>query len=158
MGRTGGSYTTGSEDIFAVNPLKRSAIIAGCGWAFLLVPLMLPDNHVSSVLLISFGWLAAVAVIFVTPILIWSLAEVIWDAIRQRRNPTIHQLDLSPRARHLLLRFGYDTIESIESAQDSQLLLLSNMDARTVREIRRAVSIWRYQRWQAQGFPAHDMP
>jgi hypothetical protein len=44
------------------------------------------------------------------------------------------------------------TIASVEEAPDAALLLLSNMDARALREIRRAISLWRYRRWQERGF------
>ena len=37
---------------------------------------------------------------------------------------------------------------------DDGLLLLSNMDARSVREIRRAITLWKYRRWQENGFAA----
>jgi hypothetical protein len=33
-------------------------------------------------------------------------------------------------------------------------MLLSNMDHRGLREIRRAITLWKYRRWQEQGFPA----
>jgi hypothetical protein len=36
---------------------------------------------------------------------------------------------------------------------DAMLLLLSNMDARGVHEIRRAIAVWKYRRWQEKGFP-----
>jgi hypothetical protein len=68
-------------------------------------------------------------------------------------HPPVDQLDISPRLIHILLRHGYDTIESVDSAPDAALLLLSNMDARGVRDVRRAVAVWRYRRWQEQGFP-----
>ena len=50
------------------------------------------------------------------------------------------------------------TATKVEATPDSSLMLLSNMDARAVREIRRAISIWRYQRWQERGFPADGLP
>ena len=40
---------------------------------------------------------------------------------------------------------------------DEALMMLSNMDARTVREIRRAINLWQYRRWQEAGFPAGGM-
>ena len=64
----------------------------------------------------------------------------------------------APRAANLLRRHGFETIAQVERTPDSTLALLSNMDASAIREIRRAVSIWRYQRWQARGFPADDLP
>ncbi len=44
------------------------------------------------------------------------------------------------------------TIASVEETPDTSLLLLSNMDNRTVQEIRRSVNLWRYRRWQERGF------
>lgn len=108
--------------------------------------------------LIGFGWLAVAGIVFVTPIFIWCVVEEAWKALQRRRWPRIDELDLSPRAHNLLRRHGYESIDSVERAPDTSLLLMSNMDQRTVHEIRRAISLWRYQRWQEKGFPASDMP
>jgi hypothetical protein len=62
-------------------------------------------------------------------------------------------LEVSPRIRHILTRHGYDAIAVVEAAPDAALLLLSNMEARDVRELRRAISLWRYREWQERGFP-----
>jgi hypothetical protein len=146
------------NDIFAVNPLRRSAWIVSVCWAFLLGPAFLLHGDAQMLMLISFGWLAATGIILVTPILIWCLIEEAWKVLRRRVDPTIEELDLSPRACNLLRRHGLETIASIERVSDSSLSLLSNMDARAIREIRRAISIWRYKRWQDRGFPADGMP
>jgi hypothetical protein len=37
-------------------------------------------------------------------------------------------------------------------------MLLPNMDPRALHEIRRAINIWKYQRWQEAGFPAKGAP
>jgi DNA-directed RNA polymerase alpha subunit len=68
--------------------------------------------------------------------------------------PTIELLELPPRVEHVLSRHGYETIESVDQTPDDGLLLLSNMDARSVREIRRAITLWKYRRWQENGFAA----
>ena len=113
---------------------------------------------IALVMLIAFGWLAMTGIVMVTPILIWCLVEEGVKAVRRHRDPTTELLDLSPRAVNLLRRHGFETIAQVERTPDSTLALLSNMDASAIREIRRAVSIWRYQRWQARGFPADDLP
>ncbi len=148
----------GGNDIFAVNPLRRSAWIVGVSWALILGPAWLLDGDAQSVMLIAFGWLAMTGIVMVTPILIWCLVEEGVKAVRRRRDPTTELLDLSPRAVNLLRRHGFETIAQVERTPDSTLALLSNMDASAIREIRRAVSIWRYQRWQERGFPADDLP
>lgn len=146
------------NDLFAVNPLRRSAWIVSISWAMILVPALLMEGDLQSLLLIAFGWIAATGIVMCTPILIWCLAEEAWKSIRRRIDPPIEALDLSPRAYNLLRRHGYETIASVDAAPDSTLALLSNMDARAIHEIRRAVSIWRYQRWQERGFPADELP
>ncbi|CAN5193176.1 hypothetical protein BH23CHL1_BH23CHL1_10500 [soil metagenome] len=149
----------GSEsDIFAVNPLKRSAIIAGICWLMVLIPIFFLEGHVQATALIAGGWLAAAGIVFVTPIFFWSLAEVGWERIRWRVSPTIDDLDLSPRAYNLLRRHGFETINSVDLTPDVSLMLLSNMDNSALREIRRAINIWKYLRWQEKGFPAGEAP
>ena len=84
--------------------------------------------------------------------MIWSLLEEVWQWCQRRIWPTIDQLDLSPRARNLLRRHGFVTIASVEQTPDPTLLLLSNMDTRTLHEIRRGVNLWHYRHWQERGF------
>lgn len=146
------------SDIFAVNPLRRSFAIAGVCWAIVLIPTFFLSGNLQASILIGLGWLAAAGIVFVTPIFIWCLAEVGWQRIRWRISPTIEDLDLSPRAFNLLRRHGFETISSVDLTPDVSLMLLSNMDARALHEIRRAISIWKYRRWQEAGFPAKDMP
>lgn len=149
----------GSEsDIFAVNPLKRSAIITGICWLMVLVPIFFLEGSVQATALIAGGWLAAAGIVFVTPIFFWSLAEVGWERIRRRVSPTIDDLDLSPRAYNLLRRHGFETINSVDLTPDVSLMLLSNMDSRALHEIRRAINIWKYLCWQEKGFPAGEAP
>lgn len=149
---------SGSDDIFAVNPMRRSFFISAGSWLTIVFPALFFEGNLQALVLIGFGWIAAAGVIFVTPIFFWCLAEEAWDSWRRKRHPMIDELDLSPRAYNLLRRHGFEMIESLESVPDSTLLLLSNMDPRTVHEIRRAVNLWRYRRWQEQGFPADSAP
>ncbi len=148
----------GANDIFAVNPLRRSAWIVGICWALILGPAWLLHGEAQALMLIAFGWLAMTGIIMVTPILIWCLVEEAVTLVRRRTNPPIELLDLSPRAANLLRRHGFESIAQVDAASDATLALLSNMDARAIREIRRAVSIWRYKRWQERGFPADELP
>ena len=148
----------GVNDLFAENPLRRSAWIVGVSWAMLLGPAWLLDGDARALVLIAFGWLAVTGIVMVTPILIWCLAEEAWKVVRRRVDPPVTLLDLSPRAANLLRRHGFETIASVEATSDVSLSLLSNMDARAIREIRRAISIWRYMRWQERGFPADELP
>ncbi len=152
------SHSGNESDIFAVNPLKRSAIIAGVCWMMVLGPILFFDGNLQATTLIAGGWLAAAGIVFVTPIFFWSLAEAGWERIRWRVNPTIDDLDLSPRAHNLLRRHGFETINSVDLTPDVSLMLLSNMDPRALHEIRRAISIWKYLRWQEKGFPADGAP
>lgn len=152
------SMGTSESDIFAVNPLKRSAIIAGGCWSMVLIPILFFKGDLQATALIAGGWLAAAGIVFVTPIFFWSLAEAGWERIRWRVSPTIEDLELSPRAYNLLRRHGFETITSVDLTPDVSLMLLSNMDARALHEIRRSISIWKYLRWQEKGFPAGEAP
>ncbi len=98
------------------------------------------------------GWFGLTGLVICTPIFLISLAEEGWHMLERRIWPTIDQLDLSPRAHNLLRRHGFVTIASVERTSDPSLLLLSNMDARALQEIRRGISLWRYRRWQEGGF------
>lgn len=146
------------NDIFAVNPLRRSAWIVSVSWAMILIPAFVLQGELRSLVLIGTGWIAATGIIMVTPILVWCLVEEAITAVRRRITPPIEALSLSPRAYNLLRRHGLATIAEVDATPDSTLLLLSNMDARALREIRRAINLWRYQRWQERGFPADELP
>lgn len=146
------------NDLFAVNPLRRSAWIVTICWALILGPWLLLEGEWRSLVLVATGWVAATGIIMVTPILVWCLVEEAVRAVRRRITPPVDVLALSPRARNLLRRHGFETIASVEATPDSAMLLLSNMDSRALREIRRAISLWRYQRWQERGFPADELP
>jgi len=104
--------------------------------------------------MLSVGWLAAAGLAIGLPVFLWSVGEWSAIAIRRRLRPTVDQLDISPRVAHILARFGYHEIDLVDQVSDAELMLLSNMDTRAVREIRRAIAIWKYRRWQERGFPA----
>ncbi|RIK38866.1 MAG: hypothetical protein DCC58_16105 [Chloroflexi bacterium] len=157
----GGMYYAGGSDcsdLFAINPLRRSATVVAVSAALLFGPIFFLHGDTRALFLIAGGWLAATGIIMCTPIVIWCLIEEAVLFVRRRITPPIEELDLSPRAYNLLRRHGFESIASVEQTPDSSLALLSNMDARAIREIRRAISIWRYRRWQERGFPADDMP
>ncbi len=151
---------TGSQlnDPFAVDPIRRSATVVVMSLAILIIPFLISDDFGAGVM-ISVGWLAATGVIFCGPILVWSLIEEGIRAIRRRLHPPIEELtQLSARVIHNLQRHGYTTIREIDQESDTTLVLLSNMEARDVQLIRRAINLWKYARWQEQGFPVvgHD--
>lgn len=152
------AYGSSPDDLFAVNPVRRSAAITAGSWALLVLPAAFLQGDLQALLLIGFGWMAAAGVVFVTPIFIWSVVEVGWRAYRRRKHPGIEELEISQRVYNLLVRHGFETIEHVDRTPDSSLLLLSNLDARTVRNVRRAISIWKYQRWQERGFPLGETP
>jgi hypothetical protein len=150
-----GSIPVGSSnpDPFAVNPIRRSfALVSVCSLV-VFGPLLVGDELAMSVM-VSVGWLAVTGIVMGVPILIWSLVEEGWRLLRRRLHPTVEQLDLSPRVIHVLVRHGYEAIDEVDRASDASLLLLSNMDTRGLREVRRAISLWKYRRWQESGFPA----
>jgi hypothetical protein len=139
-------------DLFAVNPIRRSAAVIAISLIGVIAPLWLLHGDAQTAVLLITGWLGSTGVVLCTPILIWSLLEEAWLRCQRRLWPTVDQLDLSPRAHNLLRRHGFVTITSVEQTPDQALLLLSNMDGRTLHEIRRGVSLWHYRRWQERGF------
>lgn len=140
-------------DPFAVNPIRRSTIlVVGCA-AIIFVPWLFGEALATTVML-SIGWLAMTGLVIGLPVLFLSLIEEGVRAIRHRLHPTVDQLDITTRVAHILMRHGYESIDEVDRAPDAALLLLSNMDNRGVRDIRRAISLWKYRRWQEQGFPA----
>ncbi len=140
-------------DPFAINPIRRSfGLVLTCG-IIVFGPLAIGGAFAMSVM-VSIGWLAVTGLVIGIPILIWSLVEEGVLLLRRRLRPTVAQLQLSPRIIHVLTRHGFDEIDAVDRASDTTLLLLSNMDARGLREIRRAINLWKYRRWQENGFPA----
>lgn len=144
---------TGSlADPFAVNPIRRSfALVAGCLFA-LVAPWMIGDEAASAAML-SVTWLAITGLVFGLPVLVLSLIEAAVLFLRALLRPSIDELPLTPRVKHVLARHGYNTIEDLEVESDEALLMLSNLNAGGVREIRRAVALRNYRRWQERGFP-----
>src|SRR5687768_13728405 len=110
-----GAYTYSSasdyNDLFAVNPLRRSFCIVAVCWALLLVPAYLMHGELRALILIGGGWLAATGIIMCTPIVIWCLIEEAVRFVRRRITPPIEVLDLSPRAYNLLRRHGFESID-----------------------------------------------
>ncbi|HET7038099.1 MAG TPA: DNA-directed RNA polymerase subunit alpha C-terminal domain-containing protein [Thermomicrobiaceae bacterium] len=140
-------------DPFAVNPLRRSLIALLVSGALVVGPPVLLSPSHAALALVTVGWIAMTVFVLSFPVLLICLVERLWQAVSRRIHPSVDELALSPRARNLLHRHGFDTIESIDRASETELLLLSNFDAPTVREVRRAVSLWMYRRWQESGFP-----
>jgi hypothetical protein len=141
-------------DPFMVNPLRRSLIaIAVSGAIVVGPPLFLSADH-AALVLVSVGWLAMAVLVLSLPVLLIALVEQLYRAVSRRIHPSVDDLELSPRVRNLLRRHDFSTIASLDRTSDASLLLLSNFDARAVQEVRRAVSLWKYRRWQEAGFPA----
>jgi hypothetical protein len=146
-------YVSDTPDPFAINPIRRSFGLVLVSGLTVFGPLAIGGSVAMSVM-VSVGWLAVTGLVIGVPILVWSLVEEGIDLIRKRLRPTVDQLQLSPRVAHVLTRHGYAEIDAVDNASDTTLLLLSNMDARGLHEVRRAINLWKYRRWQDQGFPA----
>jgi hypothetical protein len=138
--------------------LRRSFYITSFSWLVVFFPLLFLRGDAQALVLIGAGWLAAAGIVFVTPIFIWCLVEAGWKHVSRKRHPTVDMLGLTPRAVSLLQRYGYTTIAAVDRTPDVSLMMLPNMDARTLRDIRRAINIWKYQRWQERGFPLGETP
>ena len=146
----------GSRDLpdpFAINPIRRSFALIACCAVAVGAPLLIGGAVATSAML-TVGWLAVTGIVLGVPIFLLSVGEEVWHLARRRMQPSIEELDLSPRVLHVLLRHGYDAIEHVDRTPVGALLLLSNMDPRGLREARRAISLWKYRRWQERGFPA----
>ncbi len=145
---------TAPWDPFVVNPIRRSfAAFVLCTLAF-VVPMALLPTDWAAVAMVLFGWLAAIGTVLTFPILLISIIEWGWTCVSHRVHPSVELLDLSPRVRNLLHRYGYCTIDGIDHTSDDAFLMLSNFDPKALHEVRRAISIWKYRRWQDAGFPA----
>lgn len=139
-------------DPFAVNPIRRSAILVVASAIVFFGPLMFGGPN-GALAVIAGGWLGLVGLAIGIPVLLLSLGEAGYQLLIEEMRPSVHRLDLSPRLQNILVRHGYSAISTIEATPDPVLLLLSNMEVRDVRTVRRAISLWRYQEWQAKGFP-----
>lgn len=143
-------------DPFAEDPIRRSfALVAFC--AFVLLGPFLVSESLGTLVMLSVGWIAAAGFVLGVPVLLWSVGEYLALEVRRRVYPPVDQLDISPRVAHILHRFGYHEIDHVDRASDYELLHLSNMDARALRELRRAIALWKYRRWQERGFPARGV-
>jgi hypothetical protein len=150
-------HSTGVGDPFATNPIRRSLAVVVVTSATLAAGPVIGEDA-TRLVMVTVGWLAIAAWVLSFPVLVWSLAEEVARRVRRRVSPPVAQLGLSPRVEHILTRHGYDSVRQVEEAPDETLAGLSNMDARALREVRRAVSLWRYRRWQEAGFPAGETP
>jgi hypothetical protein len=151
------SAGTNVSDPFTIDPVRRSATVVTVCLAIILSAIV-TNGDIGTAILLSVGWLAAIGLIFCVPILIWSSIEEAVAIVRRRIHPPLEDLDLPPRVLHILHRHGFETIVAVDRADDALLLTLANMDLRDLQQIRRAISLWKYARWQEQGFPASGMP
>lgn len=152
----GGVTTQHLADPFAVNPIRRSFALVTCCAIAIFGPALAGDEALT-VAMLSVGWLAISGIVIGTPILLWSLTEEAVRLLRRQWRPTVDLLDVPPRVVHILMRHGYEAIEEVDRAADADLLMLANMDRRGLRETRRAVAIWKYRRWQNEGFPSRRL-
>lgn len=121
--------------------------------SILFGPIFLLPSRFSTFILMSFGWLLAPVLVISLTVLLISLVEEVWTAIRRRMYPAIDELDISPRITSLLRRHDLVLIEQVDRAPDAMMLLIPNLDHQGLAEIRRAISLWKYRQWQDAGFP-----
>jgi len=140
-------------DPFAVNPIGRSLATFVVSTLALVVPIALLSPDLEALMMLSYGWLAIIGMVFSLPVLLISVCEALWNAVSRRIHPSLDLLDLSPRVRNLLRRYGYSSIDSVDTTSDDAFLMLTNFDPLAVRELRRAINLWKYRRWQDAGFP-----
>lgn len=146
--------TMTSWDPFAINPVRRSLIVfIVCAMGF-IVPMTVFPPGLEATTMVLFGWMAAVGMVLALPVFLMSSAEWAWKEIDRRIHPSVDLLDVSPRVRNLLNRYGFRDIDNVDRTPDDVFLMLSNFDPKALHELRRAVNLWRYRRWQEAGFPA----
>lgn len=142
-----------SCDPFAINPIRRSlATFVLCGLT-LFVALAWLESDAQAVAMMLVGWPAIIGLVFSFPVLLICLGQELWGRVSRKIRPSIELLDLSPRAQNLLRRYGFEAIAQVDQVSDEALLMLTNFDALALREVRRAINLWKYQRWQEAGFP-----
>lgn len=134
-------------DPFAVNPIRRAFVLVTSSTVAVVGPSQLEPSP-----LLALTWLAIPGLVFGLPVLGMCLLEFAVSWIRGLLYPTIDQLELSPRVHHLLARCGYVSIDQLQTAPDEELLLITNLHAGGLHEVRRAITLWSYRRWQEQGF------
>lgn len=140
-------------DPFSVNPIRRSALLLAVSICVVVGPWAISEDAGEAVM-VSIGWLALTGIVFGIPILVISICEEAHRRIRARMHPPVEELDLTPRICSILRRHGYETVAQVVAANDTSLMLMSNMDERGIREIRRQLTLWNYREWQEQGFPS----
>ena len=119
-------------DPFAVNPVRRSlATFIFCSAAFIGPMAVFPPN-LEAMAMVLFGWLAAIGMVLSFPILLMSLAELGWKHLARRLYPSVDLLDVSPRVRNLLNRYGFRTIDSVDRCSDDGFLMLTNFDPKAL--------------------------
>lgn len=140
-----GSYAT-NYDPFAVHPIRRSAIASLISGLLLIgAPLVFgTSSNVTTGIYLTVGWILAAVFVLAVPILLISLLEAGWRGLKCHVHPSVSELDLSPRVANLLRRHHFETLDDIERTPDGVMLLLSNFDAEALREVRRAISLFRY--------------
>ncbi len=144
------------HDPFSVNPIRRSLVAVIGSLGIITVPFLISESAGATVML-SVGWLAMAVLVFSLPVLIWATVEEMVAALRRKVHPPVSELDLPQRIVHILQRHGVGTIRAAEHLDEASLLLMSNLTPRDAQAVERALSLWRYRRWQDAGFPAGGM-
>jgi hypothetical protein len=142
------------HDPFGVNPIRRSLIAGSASLALIITPFLVSEEAGATVML-SVGWLAMAVIVFCIPVFLWSVGEAIVRIVSSHIHPPVTELDLPVRIIHILQRHGVRTVRAAERMDPVAFHLMSNMTPRDVAAVARAISLWRYRRWQEAGFPAN---
>lgn len=141
------------HDPFSVNPIRRSLAGVVGSLAIMIVPFLVSDEA-GATMMLAVGWLAMAILVFSLPVLIWATVEEVVTTAHRRLYPPVSDLDLSERVVHILERHGIRTIRAAEALDPAAMHLMGNMAPRDVQDVQRAITLWRYRRWQNAGFPA----
>ena len=154
-GRIPGPSEPSLNGIFAVNPIRRaSGLAVACLLVIAAVVLLLQGGSGrGNALLLIVAALAGAMLLIATMLLLWSVLAEVHRRYRRRTSADLAELRLSVRTENILRRAGYETVADIDGLDDDQLLGLPRMEDHDIRQIRRALSLWTYKRWQDAGFP-----
>ena len=155
-GRIPGPGEPSLNGIFTTNPIRRSVILIAVCLAVIatVVVLFQHGGTRGGGLLVLAAALAAAILLLAVPLLLWSIIADAARRHRRRTSPDLADLRLSVRTENILRRSGHETVADIVGLDDDQLLGLPRMEDHDVRQIRRALSLWDYRRWQESGFPS----
>lgn len=142
----------------AVSPVRRSAGLVITCVLILSVAFSLRSSNAIGPWMVVAASLAGAMLVLGLPVLVWSVVESLVRRHRRRTSPPLHELGLSIRLENILRKAGYETIRDVERLGIADLMLLPRVEFDEAKQFERALTLYRYRRWQEAGFPADLRP